>query len=55
MIWKVEAEGDYVYVEAETIDQAEAKFERSFGKVPRHLVTWTECDSLPEGEETIAG
>jgi hypothetical protein len=42
LTWKVEAEGDTVYVQANTLDQAEAKFENAFGVIPK------KCD---EGEE----
>lgn len=41
MTWKVEAEGDTVYVEATDIDKAEKMFENAFGKIPKHLVKWT--------------
>jgi hypothetical protein len=53
MIWKVEAQGDTVYIEAETLDEAEERFKYAFGYVPKHLVTWTIIEELPEGEETI--
>jgi len=52
--WKVEAEGDTVYVQADTLDQAEVKFENAFGFIPKKLVTWTKVDKLPDGEEVIA-
>ena len=55
MYWKVEAEGDEVYVEARTIDEAERKFENAFGVIPKKLVKWTLIEELPEGQETIAG
>jgi hypothetical protein len=55
LTWKVEAEGDTVYVEAETLDQAEKLFEHAFGVIPKKLVKWTKIDSLPNGEEAIAG
>lgn len=53
MIWKVEAVGDTVYLQGETIDEAERKFENAFGCIPKKLVTWTEVPELPEGEEFI--
>ena len=53
MIWKVEAQGDTIYFEETTIDEAEEKFRELFGNVPKKLVTWTEIDKLPDGEETI--
>jgi len=53
MFWKVEAQGDTVYVEADDIDQAEKKFFNSFGAIPPKLVTWTPVEELPKGEEAI--
>lgn len=55
LTWKVEAEGDTVYVQDDTLDQAEVKFENAFGVIPKKLVKWTLIDELPEGQETIAG
>jgi len=55
MVWKVEAEGDTIYVEAETLDAAEQKFKKAFGVIPSKLVKWTLIDKLPDGEEAIAG
>lgn len=52
-IYKVEAEGDTVYVRGETIDEAERKFENAFGFIPKKLVTWTKVDELPQGEEFV--
>ena len=54
LTWKVEAEGDTVYVQAENIEQAKARFEKSFGGIPEDLVKWTQIDALPKGEEAIA-
>ena len=54
-IWKVEAEGDTVYVEGATIDEAEEKFRNAFGFIPCKLVKWAEVENLPEGEELIEG
>lgn len=53
MIWKVEAEGDVVYVKGKTVDEAERKFENAFGSIPAALVKWTKVDELPEGESFI--
>lgn len=53
LIWRIEAEGDTVFVRGETIDQAERKFENAFGFIPKKLVTWTKVDVLPDGEEFI--
>jgi hypothetical protein len=53
MIWKVEAEGDTVYVRGETLDEAERKFNDAFGFIPEQLVTWMIVSDIPDGEEFI--
>jgi hypothetical protein len=53
-IFKAEAEGDTIYVEAEDLDLAKNKFTAVMGEMPEGLVTWSEVDSLPEGEELMA-
>ena len=53
LTWKVEAQGDTIYIQAPTFDDAELKFIEAFGRVPKKLVTWTQIDSIPEGEEAI--
>jgi len=52
-IYKIEAEGDTVYVQGETIGAAERKFENAFGFIPKKLVTWTKVDELPADEEFV--
>jgi len=53
MIFKVEAEGDTIFVEAETQAEAQKKLDDVFGTIPKNLITWTEDVQLPEGEEII--
>lgn len=53
LTWKVEAQGDTIYVQAPTLDDAELKFIEAFGRVPKKLVTWTLIEAIPDGEEAI--
>lgn len=53
MYFKVEAEGDTLYVAADSLDNAKKRFTEMIGEVPDSLVTWTEVDELPAGEEAL--
>ncbi len=52
-IYKVEAEGDTLYIQA--VDQAIAKatLTAKIGKMPDSILTWSEVKELPEGEEFL--
>ena len=53
--FKVSAMGDQLYFEADTLDEAKQKMkELLFGLAPDAMLTWSEVDSLPEGEEYVA-
>jgi hypothetical protein len=52
-IFKAEADGDTLYFGAETLEQAEGKLTETWGPIPESMVTWTEVDVLPEGEELL--
>lgn len=52
-IWKIEAEGDVVYVEAQDRSHAIAVLDQKVGRIPRHLITLEEVPVLPEGEELL--
>jgi len=52
-IYKVTAEGDNLYIEAETLEAAKAKFTHEMGDVPESLLTWTQVDALPDDEEFL--
>jgi hypothetical protein len=53
-IFKVEAQGDTIYIEADTKLEAENDLVDFAGDIPPELLTWTENVELPEGEEVIA-
>lgn len=50
-IFKAEAEGDTMYFGAEDLQGARDQFHKLIGDVPSGIVTWSEVDELPEGEE----
>ena len=53
MIHKIEAQGDTVYVEAESEDDAIATLNEKVGPIPRSLLTVSVVDVLPDGEELL--
>ena len=53
MIHKIEAQGDTVYVEAESEDGAVAVLHEKIGLIPRALLTVTVVNALPDGEELL--
>lgn len=50
-----QGEEDEVYIEAETREIAQGKFDAMFGRVPEHLLEWKELDQIdiPEGVELL--
>lgn len=49
-IFKVEAEGDTMYINSDDLTQAKARLLKMVGPIPVHYLTWTEVTELPEGE-----
>ena len=52
-IFKAEAEGDVVYIEAGDLDDAKKQFRAKVGDVPESMLTFTEVSELPQGEEFL--
>ena len=53
-IYKVEAMGDVVYLQADDLADAKDVFYVKFGdEIPSNLLTFTEVLDLPKGEEFI--
>jgi len=52
-IFKVEAEGDTMYINADNLDQAKYRLLKMVGPIPESLLTWTEVSELPKGEEFL--
>lgn len=52
-IWKVEAEGDTLYIHANNQHDASQQLKHAMGPIPASLLTWTKIDALPEGEEYL--
>jgi hypothetical protein len=52
-IWKVEACGDVVYINAENLTGAKVTLKAIMGEIPASLLKWTKVEELPEGEEFL--
>jgi hypothetical protein len=52
-IFKVEAQGDTLYINAENEAHANQRLTKFTGPIPRPLLTFTEVKELPEGEELL--
>jgi hypothetical protein len=52
-IFKVEAEGDTMYIQAPDKDSARVRLFKFTGEMPENLLTWSEVDALPKGEEFL--
>ena len=52
-IFKVEAEGDTMYINADNLDQAKYRLLKMVGPIPESMLTWTEASELPKGEEFL--
>jgi hypothetical protein len=52
-IFKVEAEGDTMYIRAENLTCARKILKQQVGPIPESMLKWTEVDELPEGEESL--
>lgn len=52
-IFKCEAQDDVLYFEAVNLSEAKQRLhdDPMMGDIPEELLTWTEIDKLPEGEE----
>ena len=53
-VFRVEAEGDTLYIKAFTLVEAKAIFVGHMGEVPDPLLTWSGPVQLPEGEEALS-
>jgi len=50
-IWEVSAMGDRMYYDAETLEEAKARFRRMVGdELPESMLKWREVPKLPKGE-----
>ena len=52
-IFKVEAQGDTLYIQAPTKEDAHLQLTEKIGPIPERLLTWTEVTKLPKGEEFL--
>ena len=52
-IFKVVAQGDTMYIEAENQETAAEKLRTVCGEIPDHLLDWSEVAEAPEGETIL--
>jgi hypothetical protein len=52
-IYKVECDGDSLYILAESQESARQRLHAICGRVPEYLVKWTIVTALPKGEEFL--
>ena len=52
-IFKVEAQGDTLYIRANHQSDALRQLEEFSGPIPSNLLTWSEIKKLPKGEEFL--
>lgn len=52
-IFKVEAQGDTLYIQAPTKADAHLQLTEKIGPIPERLLKWSEVKSLPKGEEFL--
>ena len=52
-IFKVKAQGDTLYIQAPTKEDAHLQLTEKIGPIPERFLTWTEVEKLPKGEELL--
>ena len=53
-IFKCEAQGDTMYFKAKDVDAAHVRLIEVTGEqIPEELLTWTEVNEVPDGEEVL--
>ena len=52
-IFKVEAEGDTLNINADNESQANAILTKLVGPIPYHMLKWEQVEALPKGEELL--
>jgi hypothetical protein len=52
-IFKVEAQGDIVYINAESESAARQYLNEEMGEIPRSLLKFSVVDALPDDEEFL--
>lgn len=53
MVFKVEAPGDTLYIQAPTQEDAHIQLSEKIGYIPEYLLTWSEVKELPQDEEFL--
>lgn len=52
-IYKVDAIGDTMYIQAESQEEAQEKLFETTGEIPEGLLSWSIVNKLPKGEELL--
>jgi hypothetical protein len=52
-VFRVDAEGDTLYIDAPTIERARDILRQHMGEIPESLLTWRGPVPLPPGEEAF--
>ena len=52
-IYKVEAAGDVVYINATDEAEARKRLQDVMGQIPKRMLKFSVCEALPEGEEFL--
>lgn len=53
MIFRCTAEGDELFIKADNLSAARARFKEFMGDVPQSLLKWEVVDAAPEGTEFL--
>lgn len=53
MAWKVEAQGDTLYINEENLEDARLQLTEKIGKIPEKMLKWTEVTNKPKDEEWL--
>jgi len=53
-VFRVEAQGDTLYIKADTIAEAQLVLRRHIGDIPESLLSWSGPMPLPDGEESLS-
>ncbi|GLS13588.1 hypothetical protein [Hydrogenophaga electricum] len=52
-IFRCDAEGDTLYIEAETVQEARTQLHEKVGPIPDSLLSWSVVVTLPDGETLL--
>lgn len=53
-VFRVDAQGDTLYINAPTLKEAQAVLCRHMGDIPQNMLRWSGQVRLPDGEEALS-